>query len=342
VAEGDGAAVRGFGHLGPGDPRTPDGATLVRLDSISKLFASQLLARLVVAHKAALTDPLTRFAPPGWAPAMKDPPPVNLLQLATHTSGLPRVYPLGIYPTPPSAEQARSDRWTWLAQRRDARDAGKGAHYSNLGFDFLGDALATAAGADYDTAMATWVTGPTGMRDTTPNPSPDQCARMMAGDPAWNAPPCLDASYQAASGGLYSTGDDMARWMLSQLSPQPDPSRQVSQAIYVRRDQLAYATGVDVAGPANGIGLAWIELAADATHPRLIEKTGGGYGFMTYAVLDPAKRIGVFLAIDRMSGIRLKKLAEDANTLVGMLGGYQPPPALAETATNQTSAKPVR
>ena len=106
VALGDKAAVRGFGHLGHGDPRKPDGATLVRLDSISKLFASQLLARLVVAHKAALSDPLTRYAPPGWAPAMKDPPPITLEQLATHTSGLPRVYPLGIYETPPSAEEA--------------------------------------------------------------------------------------------------------------------------------------------------------------------------------------------------------------------------------------------
>ncbi len=334
VVQGDAAALRGFGRLSPTDTRVPDGATLVRLDSISKLFASELLAKLVAAHKLALTDPLTRFAPPGWAAAAKDPPPITLVELATHTSGLPRVYPLGIYVTPPSAEKAEADRWTWLGQRRNARDAGKGAHYSNLGFDFLGDADAAAAGASYSDALRDWVTAPRGMADTGPNPSPDACARMMAGDPGWNPPPCGDTSYMAASGGLYSTAGDMARWMQSQMAAgAPDAARQISQQIYVRRDQLAYASGVDVAGPANGIGLAWIELAADPGHPRLIEKTGGGYGFMTYVVLDPARRIGVFFAMNRMSGGALKRGAQSANDLVATLGGFDPLPGPPMPAT---------
>jgi D-alanyl-D-alanine-carboxypeptidase/D-alanyl-D-alanine-endopeptidase len=306
----------------------------VRLDSISKLFASELLAKLVAAHKLALTDPLTRFAPPGWAAAQD--PPITLVELATHTSGLPRVFPLGVPTTPPSADEAKAQRWAWLGQRRDARDAGKGAHYSNLGFDFLGDADAAGAGASYGEALRDWVTAPLGMADTGPNPSAAACARMMAGDPGWNPPPCSDTSYMGASGGLYSTGDDMARWMLGQLAAgAPDPARQVSQQIYVRRDQLAYASGVDVAGPASGIGLAWIELAPDGGHPRLIEKTGGGYGFMTYVVLDPERRIGVFLAMNRMSGGALKRAALGANDLVATIGGFDP--ALARPAAPPAS-----
>ena len=336
VVEGDAAALRGFGRLGPTDPRVPDGATLVRLDSISKLFAAQLLARLAVAHRLALTDPLTRYAPPGWAATARDPPPITLIQLATHTSGLPRVYPLSVYLTPPTAEQAQADRWAWLGQRRDGRDPGHGAHYSNLGFNFLGDALAAASGSSYPAALKAEVTDPLGMADTTPSPSPAACARMMSGDPSWNPPPCVDTAYQAASGGLYSTAGDMARWMENQLAAgPPDPVRKVSQTIYVRRDQLAYASGVDVAGPANGIGLAWIELAADPTHPRLIEKTGGGYGFMTYIVLDPDRRIGVFVAMNKMSGGALKRSIDAANTLAATLGGFQPAP---EPATNAPAA----
>jgi D-alanyl-D-alanine-carboxypeptidase/D-alanyl-D-alanine-endopeptidase len=339
VVEGDAVAVRGFGHISPTDRRVPDGATLVRLDSVSKLFASELLAKLVAARKLALTDPLTRFAPPGWAapPPTVGDPPIALVQLATHTSGLPRVFPLGVPASPPSADQAFAERWAWLGKRRDARDPGKGAHYSNLGFDFLGDAEAAAAGASYGAALHDLVTGPLGMADTSADPSPDACARMMSADPGWNPPPCGDTSYMAASGGLYSTANDMARWMLSQLADgPPDPLRQISQAIYVRRDQLAYASGVDVAGPANGIGLAWIELAPDAGHPRLIEKTGGGYGFMTYVVLDPARRIGVFFAMNRMSGMALKLGAQRANDLVATLGGFNP--ALAPPSTSTPAA----
>lgn len=336
VVQGDAAAARGFGRVSPTDPRVPDGATLVRLDSVSKLFASELLAKLVAAHKLALSDPLTRFAPPGWAPPppTKSDPPITLVQLATHTSGLPRVFPLGVPASPPSAAQAFAERWDWLSKRRDAKDPGQGAHYSNLGFDFLGDADAAAAGASYGAALQDWVTGPLGMTDTSDNPSADACARMMAGDPGWNPPPCGDTSYMGASGGLYSTADDMARWMVRQLAAgPPDPVRQISQAIYVRRDQLTYASGVDVAGPASGIGLAWIELAADGGHPRLIEKTGGGYGFMTYVVLDPARRIGVFFAMNRMSGMALKLGAQRANDLVATLAGFNP--ALGTAGTGQ-------
>jgi len=341
IVHGDAAAVRGFGRLSPTDKRVPDGATLVRLDSISKLFASQLLAKLVAAHKLALTDPLTRFAPAGWAAAAKDPPPITLVELATHTSGLPRVYPLGVPTSPPTADQAKTERWAWLGQRRDARDAGKGAHYSNLGFDFLGDADAAGAGASYDDALRDWVTAPLGMADTGAVPSPDACARMMAGDPGWNPPPCVDTSYMASSGGLYSTASDMSRWMASQMaSGAPDAARQISQKIYVRRDQLSYASGVDVAGPANGIGLAWIELAPDGGHPRLIEKTGGGYGFMTYVVLDPERRIGVFFAMNRMRGMALKLGAQKANDLVATLGGFNP--ALAKPAAPAAGAAPPK
>jgi len=307
--------------MGPGDPRAPDGTTLVRLDSISKLLASQLLAKLALTHRVALTDPLTLHAPEGWAARTRGTTPITLVQLATHTSGLPRIAPYAASATPPSAAEATQARWAWLAQRHTERPPGQTAHYSNFGFDFLGDALADATGTTYDDALKAWVTEPLGMRDTTPAPSPDECVRMMAGDPAVSPPPCLDQSFQAASGGLYSTAADMALWMQSQLAAgPPDPARRISQAIYVRRATLARAQGIDVAGPASGIGLAWIQLDADATHPRLIEKTGGGYGFMTYIVLDPARRIGVFLAMNRMGHGRLEKLTADANDLVAALG----------------------
>jgi D-alanyl-D-alanine-carboxypeptidase/D-alanyl-D-alanine-endopeptidase len=321
VVRGDDAVIQGYGRMGPGDPRAPDGTTLVRLDSISKLLASELLAKLAAAHRLELTDPLTLHAPEGWAARTKDATPITLVQLATHTSGLPRIAPYAAPATPPSPADATAARWAWLAQRHTKEPPGQTAHYSNLGFDFLGDALADATGTTYDAALKTWVTQPLGMRDTTPAPSPEECVRMMAGDPGASPPPCLDQSFQAASGGVYSTAADMALWMQSQLAAgPPDPARRISQAIYVQRAALARAVGIDVAGPASGIGLAWIQLDADATHPRLIEKTGGGYGFMTYIVLDPARRIGVFLAVNSMGHGRLEKLTTDANTLVAALG----------------------
>ncbi len=315
VVRGDEVTIRGFGQRAPGDPRAPDGTTLVRLESISKLFAASLAVSLAGQGKLALTDPLQLYAPKGVrVPVAKGARPIELLDLATHTSGLPRIAPID---PEAAAADAEADRWAWLARRKVA-PPGRNALYSNIAFDLLGDAEAAAAKTPYGDALAARITGPAGMTDTTASPTNGQCARMMVAD---KVRPCGDASSTAASGGLYSTAADMAAWMKRQMPPgTPGADIAAAQTIYYQRAALASVSGLDHAGPASGIGLAWIELAATATHPRLLEKTGGGDGFMTYIVIDPAHRTGVFLAVDIEGHLRLEALAAGANDLVGALG----------------------
>ena len=327
VVRRDQTSVIGYGRLSPKDHTPPDGATLVRLQSVSKLFTAELLAKLAAEGRVKLSDPLQTFAPAGVAvpPARRvrsgDPGPITLLNLATHTAGLPRTDPEEREVQSPPAPQATADRWAWLAAQRGLYPPGKGAHYSNFGFDLLGDALASAARKPYAAALNEVVIAPLGLADTSAAPNPRQCARLLAPDAARALPACGDEAGPAASGGLYSTADDMARWLAYQLAPHPEgDERRISQAVYWRRDQLAYASGIDHAGQASGVGLAWIEVPASDTHPRLLEKTGGGDGFMTYVVIDPLRRVGLFLAIDRVGASRLDRLASEANDLVGQLG----------------------
>ncbi|HTX51343.1 MAG TPA: D-alanyl-D-alanine-carboxypeptidase/endopeptidase AmpH [Caulobacteraceae bacterium] len=318
VVDGDSVTTQGFGRMGPKDPRTPDGRTLVRLQSISKLFSSELLATMAAQGRVRLDDALQAHAPPGSiVPQPKNGPPITLLSLATHTSGLPRE--AGIDPPPPDA--AIAARWAWLVRERGRPAPGRQALYSNVGFELLGDALANAAGKSYNDALDQAVTGPLGMVDTTARPTAEECARLMSPDLRRGTYPCIDQTPEAASGGLYSTADDMALWMKAQLAAGPAGSvRGISQAVYIRRDTLARAVGIDHAGPASGIGLAWIEEEPDDTHPRILEKTGGGDGFLTYIVIDPVHRIGIFVAFNNESGHRLPIVARDANVLVGELG----------------------
>jgi len=320
VVDGDDVTTQGFGRIGPKDPRQPDGRTVVRLQSISKLFASDLLASLVAQGKVKLTDPLLAHAPAGWAPPKgnKTDAQISLVSLATHTSGMPRE--AGIDPplTPAAYIPAR---WAWLARETGRPAPGAQALYSNVGFELLGDALANVTGKSYGDALDMAVTGPLGMVDTTAQPTAEQCGRLLAPDPRRAPYPCVDQSGEAASGGLYSTAADMALWMKAQLAAgAPTTRRTISQSIYVQRAALARAVGLDHAGPASGIGLAWIQEDADPTHPRILEKTGGGDGFLTYIVIDPAHRVGVFVAFNNMTGHRLGLVARDANALVGLLG----------------------
>jgi D-alanyl-D-alanine-carboxypeptidase/D-alanyl-D-alanine-endopeptidase len=316
-ADGHGA-IAGFGHVGPGVGPPPDGRTLVRLQSISKLFDCDLLSALVADGRLRLADPLQRYAPAGHTVPAPDKggPPITLLTLATHTSGLPRE---GIRPAR-SASEAETLRWIWLEHEAGLPPAGEDAVYSNIGFDLLGDAISAAAKAPYAAALLATVTGPLGMADTTPTPTPEQCARMLSPDPTRAPYPCKDQSWEAASGGLYSTAADMTRWLRAQVAPGADQDRRrISQAVYVQRASLKIAYGLDHAGPASAIGLAWIELQPTPEHPRVLEKTGGGDGFLSYVVIDPASHTGVFLAFDNLNDRRLPVVARDANALIGVL-----------------------
>jgi serine-type D-Ala-D-Ala carboxypeptidase/endopeptidase len=338
VVHGDQARALAFGAMDAKSARPADAKTLVRLQSVSKLFAAELLASLASDGRVKFADPLQTYAPPGWRSSIKTAdPPITLLNLATHTSGLPREAP--IKPGLP-ADQAKAARWAWLAGQRRLPPPGRGALYSNVAFDLLGDALAAAAKSTYGAALSAETTTPLGMADTTASPSPEQCRRMMAGDVNRRPYPCVDQSGEAASGGLYSTANDMALWLRAEVAPGAEQGRRsISQAVYVRRDALASVVGLDHAGPADGVGLAWIEQDASPGRPRLLEKTGGGDGFLTYVVIDPLHRAAVFVGFNNVSGHRLGAVAEAADELAILLGNE--PDSIAIPGTAPIAAAPV-
>jgi len=325
LVDGDEVAVRGYGRMGPADPRRPDGATLVRLESLSKLFAADLLARFVADGRVRLGDPLQAHAPPGGrVPQTPNGPPITLLDLATHTAGLSRNLPTG----EDELTATEADRWAWLSKQRRLPVPGRYAHYSNFGFDLLGDALGDAAGEPYGAALKSRITGPLGLTDTTARPTGAQCARMMTSDPRRRDWPCVDQSGEAASGGLYSTADDMALWLEHELAAGPPGARRrISQALYLRRGALASSEGLDNAGPADALGLAWVGHAATAARPAILEKTGGGDGFLSYVVIAPQSRVGVFVAFNNASGHRLRPVAEAADEVVAQLAAARRRPS---------------
>ena len=142
----------------------------------------------------------------------------------------------------------------------------------------------------------------------------------MAPGPMTGEAPCQDTTQAAASGGIYSTAADMAVWIKHQLpAGGGGPDVRAGQSIYVRPEALASLQGLDVAGPPAGLGLAWVQLAPTATHPMLIQKTGGGGGFMTYIALAPERRIGVFVAVNKMGFREIQAIAARTNDLIGAL-----------------------
>jgi D-alanyl-D-alanine-carboxypeptidase/D-alanyl-D-alanine-endopeptidase len=298
VVRGDGTLIRGYGETKKGNGRTPDGASLLRLNSITKVFTTEVLVTLAAEGKLALTDPLQRFAGDAKVPEFGQRP-ITLLDLATYSAALPRE--MGDPPegANPRAWPTREDRWRWLPGYQLPWAPGTIAAYSNVGFDVLADAVETAGGQSYPDLLRSRVTAPLGMTDTGFAPTSEQCARLMIGSGLGGAATCVDTHATDGSGGLYSTANDMALWLHHNLAD-PTGLLALSHAVYRPRQAIPVAIGFDERTPMAGLGLGWVTVAAQGIQPMLVTKSGGGAGFMSYIAFAPGRDVGVFVAVNRV------------------------------------------
>jgi serine-type D-Ala-D-Ala carboxypeptidase/endopeptidase len=337
-------SVQAYGETAPGSGRPPTADSFLRLCSLSKLFAADLLVKLTHDGTVSLTSPLQHFAPPHvLVPTRtrrgKTERGITLEDLATHTSGLPREVGAAPKGTPHFTFPNRPYRWRWLPGQILRSSPGRAALYSNVGFDLLGDALETAAGKPYARLLAERTTTPLGLRETTLTPTADQCSSLLIG--ADDEGPCTDTQASSGSSGVYSTANDMVRWLRYLLGLPGVPAHQdpAAQATYLLPASLISVSGLDHAGQPSGIGLAWIKLGAAGDPGEVLEKTGGGAGFSTYIALNPAHHTGIFVAATD-GGPSQKNLFKDANDLLMFISGL--PPLPREPQVKPRPAQPRR
>jgi D-alanyl-D-alanine-carboxypeptidase/D-alanyl-D-alanine-endopeptidase len=317
VVRGDATLMRFYGETEKGNKHTPDETSLLRLNSITKVFTGELLASLTMDGKLALTDPLQRFAGDAKVPAFGSRP-ITLLDLATYSAALPRE--MGDLPegANPRAWPTRDDRWKWLPGYTLPWAPGTVAAYSNVGFDLLADAVAIAGSQSYADLLHARIAGPLGMVDTSFTPTAEQCARLMTGSGLGGPAACGDTQATEGSGGLYSTANDMARWLRHNIADSSGAPT-LSHAVYRPRQAMPAAIGFDEAAPMAGLGLGWVAVAPQGIEPMLLAKSGGGAGFMSYIAFAPGRGAGVFLAVNRVDFPMFFALAGAANKLIASL-----------------------
>jgi len=335
-------SIKGYGETYPGSGVRPDADSLLRLCSVSKVFTTDLLLKQVAEGKVSLDDPLQRFAPHGkLVPSGPAGQRITLLDLATHTSGLPRE--VSSYPkhTPHFTFPDKDFRWNWLPAQHLKSAPGTAAFYSNIGFDLLGDALASATHKSYAQLLSEQLLRPLALYSTTLVPSQQQCARLLRGNR--DEGPCTDTQPSGPSGGLYSTPADMARFLGYLLRAPGYPAPPADDlAVHLTPAQLKTMDGLNHAGDPTGIGLAWIQLGDPATPSAIIEKTGGGAGFSTYLALSPSRQTGIFVAVtDGEKGWRID-LFHETNDLLAALANVPPLPHKAPKPHLARKHKPTK
>jgi len=267
VAVEDGAAVTEIDQ--GADPFDP--TTLFELGSITKTMTGFLLADSVLAGECGLDTAVGDILGPEAGEAAR----TTLLQLATHTSGLPRL-PVNFAPKDRKDPYADLTSADLVAALGDLDPLVPGPYvYSNLGFMLLALLLERVTGSSYEDLLQDRLLRPAGMGATTTNPPTD--GRLPGYDgptpvPWWNGPP--------GSGRVVSTLTDMERYLRLILDPQEAGDR-VAAAVEL-------AISVHHEGPPTE-GLAWVHQGGGIWH------NGGTGGCHTFACVYRPTRSAVFL-----------------------------------------------
>ena len=304
VRDGE-TALAGFGEIRDGSGIEPDGDSLFRLASVSKVFCGAVLGALALEGKVGLTDPLQAHIGPGTTVPTRDGRTLRLIDLVTQTSGLPWDVPRP--PSPPDDPFATNTREAQLAAIGQDDPflfaPGTSAVQSNFGFDLLGLALTNAAGRPYADLLREEVLDPLGMADTTMNPRADAKGRLMQGHGFDGSPlPSVPSPAGIACGdGLHSTGADMLRfigWSVDRNGDDLRELRQITQAAHVYRDGLDTVFGVEDGGAMGAMGLGWMIVFPEGNRPLLLAKSGAIEGFMTYVAIAPTRGVGAFFVMN--------------------------------------------
>lgn len=300
-------AFAGFGETARGSGVAPDADTLMRVGSVSKVFCGTVLASMVAGGEIGLTDALQDRLGEGYVVPERDGRRLRIVDLVTQASGLPREVATGpASEGDPFGANTPEAQMAGLAGDPYLFAPGTGAFYSNYGFDLLGAALAHAGGKPYAELLAERVLAPNGMADTVFTPSAAQAGRMMTGHffdgtpmPAAPTPETIECA-----GGLYSTANDMLRWMGWHLGPAAGDgeTRLIDHAAWLYRDGLDPVVGLDDGGgPMDAMGLGWVILLPEGNRPLVLHKSGGLQGQFTFLALAPAHGLGVFASINQFS-----------------------------------------
>ncbi len=261
-----------FGQRGAEGSPPPTEDTDFEVASVTKVFTALLLADMVVHHEVAVDAPI--------APGV----PITYEQLATHTSGLPRI--------PPDMKVTWDDPYASYTEEQLQHLLGGIAQnpptpgtysYSNLGYGILGYSLARAAHSSYPALISQRIARPLGLTRTRVGAVPGDDSATGHDDegkpaPAWT-PGVLSGAYA-----VHSTARDLTALLRAHMLG--------SDTSLARAIELALEPRVSF--PGGHVALGWH--VGDAT--GVYWHNGRSAGFSSFVAFHPRRHFGLVLLVN--------------------------------------------
>jgi len=320
---------RGYGARTDAGKEEVTASTVFRIGSITKTFtgAAALMLRdgLLLQFDAPAFETLPELGGIGYP--TRDSPLVTFRHLLTHCSGLPRD---GKYdpesaatPVPVSEEEVLAD----VGGRTLNFAPGSEDAYSNLAFAVVGAAIHRITNATYENFVTERLLRPLGMTATVWDDAHVAEGRLAqghrrAGDKLVPATKQWKLGAYSPAGGLYSSVEDMAKWMAFQLGawpPRSDPDTGPLPRKTLRESQLTF-------GPARSgratFGLGWV-IYEEQGIGSVVFHNGATADYSATLWLSPRRQLGVIALAGSGDSSQLDALGKD---ILGIVAPAIPEP----------------
>jgi serine-type D-Ala-D-Ala carboxypeptidase/endopeptidase len=257
----------------PDSPRALGPDSRFEIGSVSKVFTGLLVAQLAERGELSLDQPIAELLSVDSPLPDYDGQPIRVIDLLTHTSGLPRL-PVNFQisdPDNPYADYTPETLLTDLANAELKSIPGERYEYSNFGYMVLSLALARHTRTPLDELLDREIFRPLGMHQTS------LAGRTVQGHSGpgrktgnWDFHPDL-----GGVGAIRSTPADMSRWLEANLGRHDGP---LKNALARARQVL-----IEPGNQPQGYGWAHVPLGKN----QVLVHDGGTGGFSSFAVVDP-------------------------------------------------------
>jgi D-alanyl-D-alanine-carboxypeptidase/D-alanyl-D-alanine-endopeptidase len=220
VISKNGTKVVAYGKRERGNTEEVNGDTIFEIGSITKVFTTLLLQVMVDQGEVKLDDPVRKFLPSSVKIPSRNGKEITLLDLATHTSGLPSLPDnLGSPDLDnPYADYTAERMYDFLSHCKLTRKIGSKYEYSNLGMGLLGHALSLRAGTSYERLIVSRICEPLHMDSTRITLSSDMKSRLATGH-SRVGPPVRNwvSPVLQGDGALFSSVNDLLKFLAASM-----------------------------------------------------------------------------------------------------------------------------
>lgn len=328
IVEGDRILyTRGYGRARPGG-EAPTPQTPFALGSTTKSFTALAVMQLVEAGKIEMDAPVQRYLPWFRVADSEASAQITVRHLLNQTSGLSTlagtVCLADADDRPAAAErQARA-----LASLKLSQAVGAAFQYCNLNYNVLGLVIEAASGQSYAEYVQQHILAPLDMRRTCTSQTAAKADGLATGHRYWFGAPVAATdmpfpSSALAAGGLVSTSEDLARYLIAHLNGGRCGDVQILSNAGM--DEMHRGVAAQRVGGAvvAAYGMGWFVNQVGGT--TLVSHGGNVPNFSSFLGLLPEQQKGVVLLVNADHGLPFI-LMEVGEGLAAVLAGQPPPP----------------